>query len=288
MRVNPSISRDHIELPHGFPISITQTEGVSLPFQRLHWHTALEINYIVKGSGHYLINGNRIDFQQGDILLINSNDLHRAMENEGLVMLVVMFDLAFLALEQRYDTELLNPFREMGSRFDNVLDPSHAMVRRLGEELMEMEAEYQNKQPHYEAVVRAQLVRFLAFVNRHFAKAGGRAASQTRGMETIREALRLMDEDVAHPWTLRELAETAHLSPSRFSALFVQTVGTSPMDYLIQLRLSHAVSLIENTDQKMIEIASECGFRNLSNFNRLFKQHVGKLPTELRTYKRKQ
>ncbi|MUT65602.1 AraC family transcriptional regulator [Paenibacillus sp. NEAU-GSW1] len=288
MKANPSISRDHIELPHGFPIIISQTEGVSLPFQRLHWHTALEINYIVKGSGYYLINGNRIEFQQGDILLINSNDLHRAFENEGLVMQVVMFDPSFLALEQRYDTELLNPFREMGSRFDNVLDPNHMMARRLGEQLMEMQTEYKSKQPHYEAIIRSELVRFLALVNRHFARAGGRATSQSRGMETIREALRRMDDDVAHPWTLRELAEIAHLSPSRFSALFVQTVGTSPMDYLIQLRLSHAVDLIETTDQKMIEIASECGFRNLSNFNRLFKQHVGKLPTELRASKRRQ
>ncbi|MFF2093282.1 helix-turn-helix domain-containing protein [Paenibacillus sp. NPDC058174] len=282
MKGHPTVIRDHIELPASFPILISQTEGVSPPFQRLHWHTALEINYIVKGSGHYLINGNRCDFQQGDIVLINSNDLHRGFENEGLVMLIVMFDPAYLALEQRYDTELLTPFREMGSRFENVLDRSHPMLGRIGSVLLEMEGEYKAKESHYEAVVRAQMLRFLAFVNRYFAKADGMGASQSRGMEIIRQTLRRVEDHIGHPWTLKELAETAHLSPSRFSALFVQTVGTSPMDYLIQLRLSHAVALLETTDAKIIEIAAECGFRNLSNFNRLFKQHIGKLPSELR------
>lgn len=57
------------------------------------------------------------------------------------------------------------------------------------------------------------------------------------------------------------------------------------MDYLIQLRLSQAAHLLESTDKMIIEVAEECGFRNLSNFNRLFKQHVGKLPSEVRNDK---
>lgn len=282
MKPIPDVSRDLIELPTAFPIVISQSEGVSPLFQRLHWHTALEINYISRGSGYYLINGTRYDFREGDILLINSNDLHRAFENEELVMSVIMFDPAYFALEQRYDPELLIPFREIGMRFDNLLDRSHPMLARLGAAIEEMRSEFTRLEPHYEAVVRSQLVQFMAFVNRYFAKEQERGASRLRGMETIRQVLNAMEADVAHPWTLKELAAYAHLSPSRFSALFVQTVGTSPLDYLIQLRLSAAVRLLESTDKKMIEIAEVTGFRNLSNFNRLFKQHIGKQPSELR------
>ncbi|WP_424767005.1 AraC family transcriptional regulator [Paenibacillus sp. sgz302251] len=282
MRLSPSISKDQIELPQAFPITISQSLGVTPTFQRLHWHAALEINYIEQGSGYYLINGSRYDFHQGDIVLINSNDLHRAFETKELVMSIMMFDSAYLALEQRYDPELLSPFREIGMRFDNVLERDHGMLVRLGAMLSEMAAEFERKEPHYEAVVRAQLIQFLAFVNRYFAKKGASGALQMRGMEIIRGVLRAIEEAVAYPWTLKELADAAHLSPSRFSALFVQVVGTSPMDYLIQLRLSQAVYLLESSDKKIIEVAEECGFRNLSNFNRLFKQHIGKLPSELR------
>lgn len=283
MKLSPTVVRDQIDLPQGFPILVSQTEGVSPPFQRLHWHTALEINFIYRGSGYYLINGGRYDFRQGDIVLINSNDLHRAVETESLVMGIVMFDPSYLALEQRYDTELLDPFREMGFRFENVLDRDHPELVKLWSLLAEMREEYLSKEPHYEAVVRAQLIRFLAYVNRYFSKDSGNRSLHARGTETIRSVLHEMEERMEHPWTLKELSDRAHLSTSRFSSLFTQVVGTSPMDYLIQLRLSKAVELIETTDGKIIDIASECGFRNLSNFNRLFKQHIGKLPSELRT-----
>ncbi|ACS99527.1 AraC family transcriptional regulator [Paenibacillus sp. JDR-2] len=284
MKPIPTVTRDLIELPPAFPIVISQSEGVSPLFQRLHWHTALEINYISRGSGYYLINGTRYDFREGDILLINSNDLHRAFENEGLVMTIIMFDPAYFALEQRYDTELLIPFREIGMRFDNMLDRGHPILPRLGAAIEEMRCEFAGREPHYEAVIRSQLVQFMAFVNRYFAKEQERRSSRIRGMEIVRLTLNTIEADIAYPWTLKELAAAAHLSPSRFSALFVQTVGTSPMDYLIQLRLSAAVSLLESSDKKIIEVAESAGFRNLSNFNRLFKQHIGKQPSELRPH----
>jgi AraC-like DNA-binding protein len=282
MKRNPPIIRDRIELPQGFPLLVSQTEGVSPPFQRLHWHDTLEINFIVSGAGYILINGNRYELTQGDIVLIHSGDLHRAFDTGGLVMGVIMFDPAYLALEQRYDTELLLPFRGTGRTFDHVLDRANPELPRMRALLEEMKDEYGRKEPHYEAVVRSQLVRFLAYANRYFVNKSKGAAGFSRGMETIRQVLRAMEDRMADSWTLGELAELAHLSPSRFSALFAGIVGTSPMDYLIQLRLSRAVDLIETTELKMIDIAAECGFRNLSNFNRLFKSHVGKLPSELR------
>ncbi len=283
-KLKPSevVLKDQIPLPSTFPVIISQTAGVTPAFQRLHWHAALEINVILRGRGYYLINGSRYDFRQGDILLINSNDLHRAFETEDLLMGVVMFDPGYLALEQRYDTELLAPFREMGTRFGNRLDRNPEPLAKLREALEEMAEEYGRKEPHYEAVVRAQLVRFLSLVNRYFAKGEGRRTVRAGSVETVRDVLRTMENQLDRPWTLKELAERAHLSPSRFSALFAQVVGTSPMDYLIQLRLSRAVELLETTDRKMIEIAAACGFRNLSNFNRLFRQHIGKKPSELR------
>ncbi|WP_214625847.1 AraC family transcriptional regulator [Paenibacillus agaridevorans] len=282
MKPNPPIIRDRIEMPQDFPLLVSQTEGVSPLFQRLHWHDALEINYIVSGVGYILINGSRYELMQGDIVLIHSGDLHRAFDTGGLVIGVIMFDPAYLALEQRYDTELLLPFRGTGRTFDHVLDRGNPELPRLRALLEEMKDEYGRKEPHFEAVVRSQLVRFLAYANRYFVNKSREKAALARGTETIRRVLRAMEGDIAQGWTLGELAKLAHLSPSRFSALFVSIVGTSPMDYLIQLRLSRAVDLIETTELKMIDIAAECGFRNLSNFNRLFKSHIGKLPSELR------
>lgn len=282
MKSTSTIRKDEIEFNPAFPITISQSRGVNPTFQRLHWHKALEINFIQTGSGYYLINGKQYDFQEGDIVLIHSNDLHRAFESEGLVMTVVMFDPAYLALEHRYDKELLLPFRERGMTFDYVLDRAHPQLPRLREALAVMADEYERQEEHYRAVVRAQLIQFAALAGRYFVKRRDDGGHALRGMETVRSVLHAIEADYTYPWTLRSLADMAHLSPSRFSALFAQVVGTSPMDYLIQLRLSHAASLIRESDSKMIEVAECCGFRNLSNFNRLFKQYFGQSPSDLR------
>lgn len=278
-----TIIRDFIHLPDSFPFMAATTEGVSPGFQRLHWHRELEINYIRRGRGFYLINGVRYHFQEGDILLINAHDLHRAFETDNLTMDVFMFDQALLAMELRYDHDVLRPFREMGAQFTNLLSRQHPIHLQLVDILQNITVEMDQREASYPSVVHAQLTRFLALVNRHFSVPDANPAPvKHRGMHALKEVIRTMELHLSYQWTLKQLADLAHLSPSRFSALFQQAVGTSPLDYLIQLRLTHAAHLLESSDEKIIDVAEECGFRNLSNFNRLFKQHYTMSPSELR------
>ncbi|CAH0117671.1 helix-turn-helix domain-containing protein [Paenibacillus sp. CECT 9249] len=283
LRQHPTIAKDHIMLPSYLPIQISQNHGVSPLFQRLHRHHELEINYIVEGTGYYLINGIKYSFRKGDILLINSNDLHRAFETENLEIEVIMFDPSWLATEQRYDPELLLPFHEMGIRFTHLLDRTHPKQIELAEILQDMRTEFLNQAPSFVSVIRSHLIRFLALVNRYFAlKEANKTRFKLQGSDLIQDVVQIMEQQIAIPWTVRRLANLVHLSPSRFCALFSQIVGTSPIDYLIQLRLAHAVHLLKTTDRKIIEISMLCGFRNLSNFNRLFRLHIGQSPTDIR------
>jgi len=282
-KLHSSIQSDTIDLPPSFPILISQSQGISPLFQRLHLHNELEINLIVRGSGYYIIDGNKYTFTQGDIILINSNELHRAFETEDLTMMVVMFDPTWLAIEQRYDPELLAPFREIGTRFSNLLDADNPVIEELRRILNDMEEEYYKQLPSYVSIIRAHLIRFLASIHRSFAlQELPKHAAKLQGIETIRKVVEQMEHHIAEPWSLQQLAELAHLSPSRFSYLFCQIVGTSPMDYLIQLRLGAAVHLLETSEYKIIDICTRCGFRNLSNFNRLFRHYMGRSPSELR------
>jgi len=282
-KLHSSIQSDTIDLPPSFPILISQSQGISPLFQRLHLHHELEINLIVRGSGYYIIDGNKYTFAQGDIILINSNELHRAFETEDLTMMVVMFDSSWLAIEQRYDPELLAPFREIGTRFSNLLDADNPVIEELRRMLYGMEEEYVKQLPSYVSIIRAHLIRFLASIHRSFAlQEMPKHAAKLQGIETIRKVVEHMEQHIGEPWSLHQLADLAHLSPSRFSYLFSQIVGTSPMDYLIQLRLGAAVHLLETSEYKIIDVCTRCGFRNLSNFNRLFRHYMGRSPSELR------
>ncbi|MFD2328893.1 helix-turn-helix domain-containing protein [Cohnella sp. GCM10020058] len=278
-----TVARDLLDLAKAFPFDIGDTKGVFPDFNRLHWHDSLEINYVKHGEGMYLINGTTYPIRQGDIVLLSPSDLHRAFETRDLVLQVTVFDSALLAADQRYDPELLAPFVEMGLRFGNVLDRDHPRMNELRAILMDMQEEHETQSSSYRTIIRAQMARFLAYVNRHFSRSASPASIETRSKQPlVRSVLEAVHQDPARPWSLREMADLIHLSPSRFSAIFKQIVGMSPLNYCIEIRLGQAVHLLETTDRKIIDIAAECGFRNLSNFNRVFVQHVGKTPSQVR------
>lgn len=284
-----TIKRDWLDLSKSFPLQVSDNIGVVPDFNRLHWHDSLEINYVKQGEGVYLINGRTYTMREGDIILLGPNDLHRAFETRDLVLQVTVFDSALFAADQRYEPDILAPFTEMNIRFDNLLDRDNPAIGGLRELLLDMQREYRTRADSYRAVMRAQLARFLAYVNRNFSKAPVGSASRLRGKQSLaRSVLQAIHEDPVRAWTLQELADIAHLSPSRFSAIFKQTVGTSPLNYCLQIRIGQAIQLLESTERKIIDIAAECGFHNLSNFNRVFSTHVGRTPSQVREGRQKQ
>jgi len=277
------IDQDQIALSKSFPFDMDDTVGVHAYFNRLHWHNILEINYVKSGEGTYLINGITYPLQAGDIVLINSNDLHRAFETKDLILQVITFDPILLVSEQRYDNDIMAPFVEMGSRFDNLLDRNHPKVGELREILADMQKEFNMQAASYKSMIRSQLARFLAYINRHFSKTDVKIGIDYRKKQAmIQSVLTAIEEELERSWTLQEMADLIHLSPSRFSAIFREMVGMSPTHYLLALRLDKAILLLETTDRKIIDVAEECGFHNLSNFNRLFLKHAGRTPRQVR------
>ena len=275
------IPRVKIVYDKQYPIYIGDTAGVSTPYQKLHWHDALEINRIKSGKGYYNINGRIYEFQEGDVLLINSNDLHCAYETETLLMQVITFDLSWLLGIMRFDPQIVAPFKEMGMHYTNLLDRDHPGMTELHRLLTRMQEEHNGQTDCYRVMVLAYLVEFLAYVNRHFrvpCVEETRASLGSAQLVKIRKVITAMEEDCAYPWSLEELAALAFLSPSRFSDIFRQAVDMPPLAYLIVLRIERSQQLLDTTSMKISEIALDCGFPSLSNFNRLFKKHLGVTP----------
>ncbi|AOT07631.1 helix-turn-helix domain-containing protein [Pseudoalteromonas luteoviolacea] len=84
------------------------------------------------------------------------------------------------------------------------------------------------------------------------------------------------------PLKVEEMAFLCHMSTSTFNRKFKQVYGTSANKYLVIKRLEKAAQLINTTNDRVTDIALECGFEELSYFSRAFKQHFNVTPTELR------
>ncbi len=84
------------------------------------------------------------------------------------------------------------------------------------------------------------------------------------------------------PLGVADLARLEHLSESRFRELFRAAFGASPGEYIIDLRMAHAVELLNNTDLTIAEIAESCGYADALYFCRLFSRKQGIPPARYR------
>ena len=99
----------------------------------------------------------------------------------------------------------------------------------------------------------------------------------------LREALRIINEEYSSPTLTNEgLAAACGVSEVYFRRLFTNHLGTSPKQYIIDLRLKRAKQLLSEDVRSVREISENCGFSNPYHFARLFKEHEGLTPSEYR------
>ena len=82
--------------------------------------------------------------------------------------------------------------------------------------------------------------------------------------------------------TLDVLAQKCMMSNTNFRRVFKSVYGVSPIEHLIKIRLNRAKQLLLHTTLTVSEIATICGFNEVSYFSRIFKKRYSKTPLEYR------
>jgi AraC-like DNA-binding protein len=98
----------------------------------------------------------------------------------------------------------------------------------------------------------------------------------------IGEALALMHNKPADPWTIANLAHHVGISRTRFAERFRHFLGEAPMAYLARWRLKLAAEILVSSDANVGEIAAEVGYASEAAFNRVFKRKFGCPPAQFR------
>jgi two-component system response regulator YesN len=103
----------------------------------------------------------------------------------------------------------------------------------------------------------------------------------------MQEITAVIQEEFQSNLTLDELANRFFLHPSYLSKLFKEASGINFIKYLNDVRLQHAIALLENSHMKIAQIAAFVGIPNTSYFNRIFKSEFGVTPSDYRKGVRK-
>jgi AraC-like DNA-binding protein len=98
----------------------------------------------------------------------------------------------------------------------------------------------------------------------------------------VTRAVRRISHHPDAPWTLTRLARDAGLSPYHFLRTFQRVAGVTPHQFIVRARLGEAATRLASEQDNVLEIALDCGFGDVSNFNRAFRTEFGVSPTAYR------
>jgi len=234
-----------------------------------------------QGRGIHLVDGVSFEVQAGDVYAMGFGMSHRFAESDDLILDAVHFAPSMFSHETQKALSATEGLVPMflgceGAGSSRWLRLSKAAHVQAVEMLRDMRQEWSVDTPDRALMVQAMFLRFLVFLARRHRDAnrlGSRVGLRARA---------LIDLRYAEPLKIGDLAASAFLSVGRFSELFRAEVGCSPREYLGQVRIQAAKTLLLETDLTVSAIAERTGFHDPAYFTRFFRQELGISPSEFR------
>jgi len=106
---------------------------------------------------------------------------------------------------------------------------------------------------------------------------------RAHGDAVVGPALRLLHNDLSHPWTVADLASKVGVSRAALAQRFGKLIGEPPMAYLTGIRLAQAADLLRESDATLEAVARQVGYSNAFALSTAFKRERGVRPQEYRT-----
>ena len=254
----------------------------------MHWHSEFELNRILSGAGEFICGDKHFTATAGDFLLIPPNMLHAAypLENHELVYQVLVFHPAMVGANtnDRCTIECIRPLMNGSVQHSSAIRPESQNFSEIKSSVDRIFSCVYGNLPQLDLLLKSELLRLLWLLN----QTAGPVVSNDTSIsytEIIRPALEYMMENLQENITIDHLANVSHLSKSYFMNCFKKAVGMGAIEHLTHLRINAACDALSDTDNRVSEIAFACGYSNLSNFNRQFKQIMGCSPKEYRKKK---
>lgn len=251
-------------------------------FAPMHWHSEFEINFIRDGCAEFTCGEEKFTSNSGDIIIIQPNVMHSVypLPNTHQIYDTLVFSAEIFGGTEtdRYITECIKPLVTGNMRIQMHITPEHPYYSKLASAAETIFSCAKGDTPSLDMLMRSELYRLFWLLETDAESDMGFRESG----EIIRPALEYIKKHFSEPITIRQLAAEVHLSESYFMNQFQKHVGFSALEYLSHFRINQACLLLNSTSKNVMEIAMDCGFRNISNFNRQFRRITGCSPTEYR------
>jgi AraC family cel operon transcriptional repressor len=239
-----------------------------------HCHDFHELFWIEDGRGWHWINGEKRLLGPGTVILIRAPDAHSfsTEPDESMEMVNVAFGAAtWNYLRRRYFDKRPDYFRKshISEREFALPAGEFAEVRRLGREL--------SPQPRDRFPIERFLLNLLSVIESVQPSAGKQPAP-----EWLLTACREIQERRNFERGTLGFSELAGKSPEHVAREVRKYFGKTPTDLVNDARLTYAATRLATTNERIIDIALDCGFENLGHFYTIFGKKFGASPRQYR------
>lgn len=243
-----------------------------------HTHDFVEIALVVAGSGHHHSHTGVHDASPGSVFLIRPGSWHGFDPTDSLTVANVYFDERVL-----FDS-LPWLFRD-SIRSQRLLSAGTSHWRAPVEAFSETvswvtELERRGTAPH---MIRVGLLTCIMALVTDLGDPASSEVRSTPTRELSSEAVARISADPHLEWTVDGLAASANMSPSHFSRIFRDEIGTSPARFVSQVRIERAAQLLVSTHLSVAHIAERVGMHDANYFARSFRRAYGASPKQYRS-----
>ncbi len=248
----------------------------------VHWQDSMELVYIKRGSGLVQTGAQVCAAQSGDIFVLTPGTLHAIRQAESRTMEYenIIFDVELLGgAEDLCAEKYLLPLQSGRMALPEHITPDEAWYPQAADCLKEAEEANRCKQFGYELCIKGALLRFLALL---IAQSKALPPAEKASTQRLRAVLQWISAHYSEPVCVADAAALCQCSPNHFMRWFRQMTGQTFIIFLREYRLNAAAEALRTTEDTILSISEQCGFENLSYFNREFKAHFGMTPREYR------
>lgn len=229
-----------------------------------HWHFDHEIAVCERGEALISLDQEIYTLQKGQCIYLRGQSIHSIISAPGTTLYVSLFS-------DELNRRITDNYCLADPVFADAFDVLGTLDRIRKAEI--------RKGRFYDEISNALMQQLIAEI---FSAHEIRETSVLTSDATERYKKLLYDIDEnAESYSFSRAVDYMHMSKAYFSRFFKRISGMTFSEYLNHIRVNRAIDLIRNRDLSMTEIAMDCGFGTIRNFNRVFRQITGYSPRDL-------
>jgi AraC-like DNA-binding protein len=257
----------------------------------LHSHSEFEINYLENAEGVRRIVGDSVEIiGKYDLTLIAGEELEHVWEqhqctSKNIREITIQFSKELFFGNLIYKNQF-SSIRQMFSNAQKGINFPMETIMKVYPMLDNLSVE---KSGFYAVIRLLTIIYELSLCDNYRTLASSSFAhiEDNTDSRRVRKIYEYINNYYREEIKLEDLSGIVGMTPVALSRFFKLRTGKTVSDHIIDIRLGNATRLLVDTTNSIGEICYDCGFNNLSNFNRIFKKRKGCSPKEFRENYRK-